>query len=286
MSKMKDYRNAFVEKGCERDVIKAYSVFGYKLESAQFTEVDPEPWEARIYAFGKTEIYDALGAFPAPVHKKPYPYPGYVTLMFSLDPENPDYTFYSNVYRLYRRVQFDVFTLENRRKTQKKKMLLPAFLWVIYLLAIIAGAVLMGIAYFRGVKFSFDLEYIKLIWRSADSNIDALLCKIGMLCVGIGGGLLILHIIWRLLFHGIKASIANRDIKSLIQVRSLIIKGAKRKLYPGINYQALRKIENNRDIYTGTPYGNDARRRDDAKLASLAAKYNRVHREDVINEGK
>lgn len=283
MSKVKDYRSAFVEKGAEREVIKAFHCFGYKLESAQYSEVDSEPWESKIYAFDKTEVYDALGAFPAPAHKKPYPYPGYVSLLFSLDPNNPDYAYYTNVYRLYRRVQFDIFTLTERNKKQKRKMLLPAFFWIVYLLAAIVGVVLIMVAHYNGALFSFEDIPALFSYEGGDYY---LLRFIGVLCVLIGGGLLILHNIWRLIFHGIRKHIAKRDAETLINMRKIILKEARRKLYPGLNYQILRQIENDRGIYSGTPYGNDARRRDDVKLVALAVKYNKVRREQLLEEEK
>lgn len=272
MREVKDYRSTYIRKGSERKVISAYKLFGYDVESFQYVESDNEPWERYIYAFNTDEIYDALAGYPAPARKKPYPFPGYVTMVFSLDNENPEYAYYSNVYRLYRRVQFDIFTCSERRKTHRKKMIMPLTFWVVYLLIAIAGAGMIGVTHFyqqnkissgsTGILFSFNL-----ISSYFESFNDFLSCKayvIGLVLMAVGVGLIVLHILWDLIYHGLKASANGSSRKKLIKMRNVVLAEVRKKKYPNIDLKELRAIENSHGIYDKTPFTSELRRHEDA----------------------
>lgn len=280
MKAFKDYRHTFIKKGSEKDVVEAYALFGYKLESFQYVEADVEPWERYIYAFDTNEIFDALGAYPAPARKKPYPFPGYVTMVFSLDKEDPDFAYHYNVYRLYRRVQYDIFVCSERQKAQKKKMIMPLTYWVLYIVICLLGAAaIVGMHFYEQRKINSGLSGIlfrpSLISSYFEGFKDFLSCKayvIGLVALGVGVGLIIFHVLWDLIFHGIKASINKSSKNQLIGMRSVIIDHARAKIYPTIDTEKLRQIENDRGIYSSTTYTSERRRKEDASFQHLAHK--------------
>lgn len=292
MSAPKDYRKTFIRKGSEKKVVEAYNLFGYKLESFQYLETDSEPWEKYIYAFNENEIYDALGAYPSSARIKPYPFPGYVTMVFSLDPESPDAAYYYNVYRLYRRVQFGVFTCSEHQKKQRKKMITPLTFWILYLLIALLGALAIGGMHFyqqrqisagsSGVLFSFSL--ISQYFETFNDFLSSKAYVIGICLIGVGLGLLVFHILWDLIFHGIKASVNGSSKKSLIKMRDSIIGYVKRKKYPVIDMEKLRAIENSRGIYNSTKYTSQRRRKEDATFKRLAAEQNQREYQKIAKQ--
>lgn len=280
MNADKDYRSTFVQKGCERKLIESYAYFGYKLENMQYVEADNEPWERYIYAFDGSQINDALAAYPAPAKKKPYPFPGYVTMVFSLDKKNPNYAYYSNVYRLYRRVQFDIFAVSERRKVQKKKMILPLTYWIIYiLLALIGVGIIVGThlveqnsigrGYF-GLLFYFN--WIPFYFQNMSAYYACLLYSIGLIVVMVGAGLLLFHILFDLIYHGIRAAVNGSSQDKLEGIRHLVLDAVKNRKYPKIDTSELTRIENARGIYNATSYTPDKRWRDDADYKKILEK--------------
>lgn len=272
MNAVKDYRSTFVKKGCERKVVEAYSYFGYRLESLQYVESDSEPWERYIYAFDTNEVYDALGAYPAPAKKKPYPFPGYVTLVFSLDKNDPNFAYYKNVYRLYRRVQFDIFTVSQRAQEQKKKMIMPLTFWIIYILLGLGSAALVLAAHFynrnminsghTGILFSWSR--VPQYFATFNEFLTSKAYVIGLITAAVAGGLIVFHFLWDLIYHGSKAAINNSAKRKLEDIRHIILRDVRQKKYPNIDSSELRRIENARGIYNQTSYNSETRRRDDA----------------------
>lgn len=267
------YSSAFVERGIEREVIRGYELFGYTLKNAQYVQIDPEPWQRKIEAYDRTEINDAVAGNPVYPKNKPQPFPGYVTLFFEREIGGEQYPYYKNVYHLYQRVQFDVFSMKERREEHKRKLNLPLPFCFLYL-----ALLLLGIA---GIVFSIVRGYIPDVGQLGEvinyslghmTGVGRRYLLIGMsaICIYAGAGLFVGHYLLRLIYHSIRAISANMTMKELIrEMRDPILDSVAKKQYPSIDFEYLREIENKKGIYSGTVYNKERRRKDDFSLRQI-----------------